>query len=172
MPKPKPPLVRLSDLAPGQSGDFFVLLAEKVRGARRDGKPYFTCRFRDSGRTATFMVWSDGPWYESCEGEWQEGQFYKVRGRYEEHPTYGPQIDVQNLRPIQDSDREDFDPLQFVESSRFDPAKMFAELRGLAETEIADVPLRTLILLLLDRHAEALQRLPATQKHFFPFAGG
>ena len=39
MGKSKPRLVRLHELTPGQSGDFFVLLAEKVRGARRDGKP-------------------------------------------------------------------------------------------------------------------------------------
>jgi 3'-5' exoribonuclease len=171
--KPKPPLVHLCELTPGQSGDFFVLLAEKVRGARRDGKPFYTCRFRDNGRTATFMVWSDGPWFEGCEKDWQEGQFYKIRGAYEEHPTYGPQIDVTNIRPVTAHDQnEGFNPLDFIEHTRFNIDAMFQDLWHLAETQIADVPLRRLVLNLLQRHAPALKKLPATQKHFYPFAGG
>src|SRR5262249_41619948 len=41
-----------------------------------------------------------------------------------------------------------------------------------AEAHIADGPLQRLVLTLLDRHAEALKRLPATLGKFFPFAGG
>jgi len=173
MPKSKPTLVRLCELAPGQAGDFFVLLTEKVRGARRDGKPFFTCRFRDNGRTAAFMVWGDGPWFEACEHEWHEGHFYKIRGVYDEHKVYGPQIDIHNLRPAGDADRADgFNPADFIECSRFDPEAMFAELVNLAETNIADVPLRKLVLTLLERYSEPLKRLPATLRNFHPFHGG
>src|SRR6266496_2338252 len=105
MAKAKPTLLRLCELTPGQSGDFFALLAERARGARKDGKPFFTCRFRDSERTVSFMVWSDGPWFETCEKDWREGQFYKIRGTYDEHKTYGPQIDIQNIRQTTDEDR-------------------------------------------------------------------
>jgi 3'-5' exoribonuclease len=49
---------------------------------------------------------------------------------------------------------------------------MFAELKGLAQTHIADLPLRRLVLTLLERHAEPLKRLPATARHFYPFLGG
>src|SRR5205085_12051926 len=96
-----------------------------------------------------------------------------IRGLYEEHKVYGPQLELANIRPVNDADRTDgFELTQFVESSRFDRAAMFAELRGLAESQIADKPLRRLVLLLLDRHADPLQNLPATQRHFFPFCGG
>jgi 3'-5' exoribonuclease len=173
MARAKPPVVRLSELTPGQSGDFFVLLAERARGATREGKPFYTCRFRDARRTVTFMVWGDGPWYEACERDWREGQFYKLRGTYGEHDRYGPQIDVQNLRPVTEADRADgFEPAEFVEHSRYDPEAMWAELHGLAENQIADEPLRRLVLTLLDRHAAALKRLPATANKFYPFAGG
>jgi 3'-5' exoribonuclease len=169
----KPPLVRLSELEPGQFADFFVLLSERTKGATRDGKPYFSCRFRDNRRTVTYMAWADGPWYEPCEREWRDGQFYKVRGVYGEHERYGPQIDVQNIRPVTEADRTDgFDPSELIESSRFDPAAMLAELAGLAESHIADLPLRRLVTTLLERHAEALKRLPASQGKFYPFAGG
>ena len=49
---------------------------------------------------------------------------------------------------------------------------MFAELKQLATTHLADEPLRRLVLTLLDRHAEPLKRLPATRDRFYPFAGG
>jgi 3'-5' exoribonuclease len=173
MARSKPPPVRLCDLTPGQHADFFALLAERTRGETRDGKPFFSCRFRDARRTATLMVWSDSDWYEACERDWRPGQFFKVRGVYGSHERYGPQIDVQNIRPVQPADEADgFRAADFVAHSRFDPEAMFAELRGLAEARIADVPLRRLVLTLLDRHAEPIKRLPATTRHAYPFAGG
>jgi 3'-5' exoribonuclease len=169
----KPPVVRLSDLAPGQSGDFFALLVKRSKEKTREGKPFYACRFRDVRRTAAYMVWADGRWFAACEGEWQEGRFYKLRADYGEHEKYGPQIDILMIRPVVEADRADgFDPAEFVEHSRFDRQKMFAELRALAETQIGNEPLRRLVLTLLDRHAEALKRLPATLGKFFPFAGG
>jgi 3'-5' exoribonuclease len=171
--KSRPNLCRLSELTPGQYADFFALLAERTRGETRDGKPFYTCRFRDARREVAFMVWADGGWYEVCERDWCEGQFYKIRGVYGEHERYGPQIDIQNIRPIQESDRADgFNPADFVAHTRFDPEAMFAELKGLAESHIADLPLRRLVLTLLERYAGPLKRLPATPRHFFPFVGG
>jgi 3'-5' exoribonuclease len=173
MSKSKPALVRLAELTPGQGGDFFVFLAEKNPGATRDGKPFFTCRFRDSSRVATAMIWSDTPWYPACDKEWQAGGFFKVRGQYQEHPTYGPQIEIQNIRAVNDEDKgAGFDPLDFVERTRFDVEAMFQELWSLAETHIADIPLRRLVLTLLERNSRQLKRIPATTRHFFPFAGG
>ena len=37
--KPKPAIVPLHQLQPGQPADFFALLSEKVRGTTRDGTP-------------------------------------------------------------------------------------------------------------------------------------
>jgi 3'-5' exoribonuclease len=173
MSQSKPAPVPLCELTPGQHADFFALLVEKVKGATRDGKPFYTVRFRDAHRTATFMVWSDAKWFVPCENEWREGQFYKLRATYGEHERYGPQIELENLRPVRDEDRADgFDPAAFVARSRLHPEAAFLELRGLIEDNIADEPLRRLVLTLLDRHAVALQRLPASQGRFYPFVGG
>ncbi len=173
MARSKPPLVRLHELAVGQSGDFFALLVERIRGARKDGKPFYTCRFRDSDRTATFMVWSDGPWFETCETQWQDGQFFKIRGSYDEHKTYGPQIDIQNIRQVIDGDRnEGFSPLDFVERTQFDVEAMFQELWALAETHIEVVPLRRLVMTLLHRHAKQWKQVRGSERHYYPFAGG
>jgi 3'-5' exoribonuclease len=173
MAKSKPPLVRLAALAAGQVGDFFALLAERTRGARRDGKPFYTCRFRDAERSATVMVWADGPWFEACAREWREGQFYKLRALYDEHDVYGPQLELHNLRPVTEADKaEGFDPLAFVERTRGNIDEMYLELCQLAEKNIGDAPLRRLVLTILERTKPQLLRLPATQRHFYPFAGG
>jgi 3'-5' exoribonuclease len=174
MSKAKPTPMPLSELTPGQHADFFALLSEKTCGTTRDNKPYYACRFRDARRTVALMVWQDSPSFEACERDWQVGQFYKLRAVYGEHERYGPQLtELHAIRPVTDADRaEGFDPSQFVEHSRYDAAAMFAELRGLAESNIADEPLRRLVQTLLDRHAEALKRLPATRDRFYPFAGG
>jgi 3'-5' exoribonuclease len=173
MPRAKPQPIRLSEVPAATLADFFALLAEKNKGATRDGKPFYSCRFRDAKRTVTYMAWADGPLYDTCEKEWQAGEFYKIRAVYGEHERYGPQIEIQMIRPVQESDKaEGFDPRDFVEHSRYDPDKMFAELRGLAESHLEDEPLRRLVLTILDRYAGPLQRLPATQNKFYPFRGG
>jgi 3'-5' exoribonuclease len=173
MPQAKPPLVRLADMTPGQAGDFFVLLVEKTRGAKKDGKPFYSCRFRDSGRQVTSMVWGDGAWFEDCEHHWQAGQFYKIRGTYAEHKTYGAQIDIVNIRAVTPEDKaQGFDPFNFVEGTRFDVEAMFKELWDIAEKVIVDVPLRRLVMTVLANHSKQLKQAPATTKHFYPFAGG
>jgi 3'-5' exoribonuclease len=173
MSQSRSPAMRLGDLIPGQTADFFALLSEKVRAARRDGKPYFTCRFRDAGRVVACMIWADGPWFEVCDTRWQQGQFYKLNATYQEHPTYGPQIELHDIRPIADEDSQaGFNPFDFVERTRRDVNAMFDELCLLAETHIADVPLRGLVLSLLKCHETALKQRPATLRHFYPFAGG
>jgi 3'-5' exoribonuclease len=170
MSRSKPNLVRLADMSPGQFDDFFALLAERTRGSRRDGKPFFTCRFRDDGRMVTAMVWADGDWFEACEQTWQQGELYKIRGAYDEHKVYGPQIEIHNIRPANDGDG--LDPRRFVEHSRFDAEAMFAELVALVEAEIADLPLRKLVQTILEQNAVQLKQVRATLRHFHPFAGG
>lgn len=166
-------LARLSDLTPGQKGDFYALLTERTRGTTREGKDYFHCRLRDLRRTVSVMVWSDSEWFTDCEQNWKPGQFYKVRGIYNEHERYGPQVELERIRAVNESDSgHGFDALDFVERSRRPPADLFAELKELVGKEIADEPLRRLVLALLDDHAAAWQRLPATRDRYYPFAGG
>jgi 3'-5' exoribonuclease len=175
MAQPRSILTRLSELAVGQRGDFFALLLDKTRGVTRKGKPYYHCRFRDDRRVVSFVAWgdTDNPWYPACERDWQVGHFYKLRAVYLEHEVHGPQVEIHNIRPVNDADREDgFDPALFVEGSRFNIPEMFKELRTLATKHIEEEPLRKLVLALLDRHATPLQRLPASRDRAYPFLGG
>jgi 3'-5' exoribonuclease len=173
MPREKPPTVRLRDLDQGQFADCFARLVERKPSTTSAGKPYFLCRFRDGERVAAYMVWNDGPHFTECEQNWQVGKVYKLRVNYSEHDKYGPQITVQQIRELNDADKADgFDPLQFVERSRREPDEIFADLRSLVEMEIADEPLRKLVLLILDRNADRVRWLPGSINKYYPFAGG
>jgi 3'-5' exoribonuclease len=169
----KPVLAKLSDLRAGDYVDCFVQLAEKTRKTLPDGKPFFTCRFRDGRRTVGAVpIWGDSPLFEEAQ-EWQAGQFFKVRATFAEHEKYGPQLDIERIRPVQDSDRsEGFTELDFTERSRHNPDEMFAELEALVTSEIADGPLRALVLDVLTANAAALKTLPGSARHYYPFAGG
>jgi 3'-5' exoribonuclease len=170
---PRSPIRKLSELRNHQLADFFALLSERAKGATRDGKPYFNCKFRDARRTVACMIWSDSDWFAACEHDWQPGLFFKLRATFEDHRQYGPRIDLHNIRLVNEQDEADgFNRADLLEHSRFDPAAMFAELRELAVALIGDEALRTLVLALLDRHAEALRALPATTRHYYPFPGG
>jgi 3'-5' exoribonuclease len=173
VPREKPPIVPLSALEIGQIADCFALLVERKPGHTSAGKPFFACRFRDADRTVAYMVWADGPHFEACENHWQPGRCYKLRVCYAEHEKYGPQVAVQQIREVTDDDKADgYDPINFVAKSSRDPDELFAELRSLAETEIADEPLRNLVILILDRNADRLRWLPGSNGKYYPFAGG
>jgi 3'-5' exoribonuclease len=160
-------------LKPGERGTFFALLAERHRSQTREGKAFYTCRFKDARRTATCMVWLDGPHFAACESTWQPGQFFKLHARYEDHERYGPQIDVLKIRLVEPRDEsEGFTPSDFLETSRVDPGQLLSELRKLIQSVIADEPLRRLTENLIDRYADLLPRLPASDRRFYPFAGG
>ncbi|MGC1272423.1 MAG: HD domain-containing protein [Planctomycetaceae bacterium] len=168
----EPRIVKLSDLEPGESGDLFALLAGKERGTTRDGKPYYRLAFRDAARTVTAMVWHDSPYFDECDSGWKKGTFFKLRGRYSE-TSYGPQLDLDRLRPVVDADAADgFDAEDFYTSTRFDAAALFQSLVGLVKEHIGDLPLRTLVLELLTEHETTLVRLPGEAKRHHVVAGG
>lgn len=173
MSRAKPVVRKLHELQNHQLADFFALLSERNKGATRDGKPYFSCKFRDARRTATCMIWGDSERYPECEHDWQPGMFFKVRATFEQHPQYGPRLDLHNIRIVNEQDKSDgFVEADLLEQSRYDPAVMFAELRTLAESSIVDDHLRKLVLSLLDAHADRLKILPASSRHYYPFPGG
>ncbi|MEM7810954.1 MAG: HD domain-containing protein [Planctomycetota bacterium] len=169
---PESPTTRLADLAPGEEGDCFVLLAARDKASTRDGKPFYRTTFKDKRRSVTAMIWADSAYFPACDGEWKPGDFFRVVCRYEE-TKYGPQIELKSLRPVVDGDRaEGFDPLAFTASTRFDPAEMFAELRELVATKIESGPLRALTVEILDEFADDLRSFPAASRNHHAFSGG
>lgn len=162
----------LSEMEPGQFADSFVLLVSKERSTTKDGKPYFRTQFRDNSVTATAMIWSDTIWFEDCESNWSEGEFYKVRARYDES-KYGPQLDIDRIRLANADDEADgFDPGFYFKRSRFSSEEMFQELTEITNTEISDVPLRNLVLNILSEYEEQIKTIAAASKNHHAFTGG
>lgn len=173
MARPAPPVVPLADLKVGVYADTFARLAEKARHETRDGKPFYKCRFADRRRSVEAVVWGDAALFDECDGEWTVNAIYRLRGGLGEHPKYGLQFEIHAIRPANADDAKDgFKEADFYDRSRFEPAETLARLRQLAETELQDAPLKALTLLLLDTHAGALQKLPASFGRFYPFPGG
>ncbi len=166
------PIVKLSELANGEEGDFFALLAEKQTLTTKEGKPYYRVTFRDADREVSFPIWSDSPLADDCQSNWTIGEFYKLRALYRE-TNYGPQLDIRLIRAVEPADKEDgFTPAMCQPSSRFDPEEMLADILSLAEEGIEDEPLRTLVQRILEENRELLLSWPAAVRNHHAFAGG
>jgi 3'-5' exoribonuclease len=165
-------VVPLSELAEGQEADFFALLSEKQELTTRDGKPYFRVSFRDARREVGLPIWADSPLSTMCRNEWAVGEFYKLRAKVQQ-TNFGPQLEIRRIRAIEKSDQKDgFDPLSFLPSSRFDPEQMFAELVAIAKEQIQDEALRRLVLDIFEQHREQLLVWPAARKNHHAWVGG
>lgn len=164
--------VGLSEMSPGQLADFYVVLSERIRRATRDGKPFYSVKFRDRGRTASVPIWDNSPLFEACDRDWKVGDHFKVRAVYQEHDRYGPQIEIQNIRKAVSEDWVDgYDPESFVQATRFDVEDLFAELIEGANG-IGDRSLRELVLRLLHDNEEAVRVFPAASRNHHSYKGG
>lgn len=167
-----PSIVLLSDMVTGEQGDCFLLLASKERSQTRDNKPYYRVTFRDAKRAATAMIWSDVGWFADCESKWAVGEFYKIRCSYSEN-SYGSQIEIDKIRLVESADHQQgFNPDEFYDHTRFDKEEMFQELLQLCETQITEVPLRQLVVALLQSHAELIKRMSAASRNHHSYIGG
>ena len=163
---------KLSDLAPGETGDCFALLSSKKADVTKGGKPFFKCAFRDAAREVAVMVWSDADYFTDCEANWAKGKFYKLRGKYEDG-NFGPQLNLDKIRPVNDADRKaGFREADFYQSTAFDPDQMFRALTALCEENIEDGPLRSVVLKILNDRADAFRRWPAANRNHHAYAGG
>lgn len=164
-------LVALCEMQSGQAGDFFAMLTEKSKRSTRDGKPYYSLRFRDPNRAVNTPVWQDSNYFPLCEAL-QTGQIFKIRAVYTEHEKFGGQIEIQQIRLATDKDRSDgYDPDLFVRKTRFAVEEMFAELTKHAES-IADKGLRALVLHLLKKNERLFRVHPAAGRNHHAYQSG
>lgn len=162
----------LHELKPGEQADFFALLSERSKKATKEGKPYYSVKFRDLARTVSAPVWDNSPLFEYCDKEWQVGQHFKIRAVYQEHSKFGPQIEVQNIRLATPEDWVDgYDPDAFTARTRFDVDDLFGELIGHAQS-LQDAPLRKLVVELLEEHEGQIREHPAASRNHHSYRGG
>ena len=167
-----PDITPLHQLASGELGDFFALLADKQVLATKDGKPYYRVSFCDAKREVSFPIWSDATHAAACRDEWQVGEFYKLRAELRD-TTYGMQLEIQRIRPVEPGDDADgFDPLMCAPRSQFDPEAMFTELMEIAQQVITEEPLLELVTSIYQQHRDELMLLPAAQFNHHAYLSG
>ncbi|VTS03678.1 HD domain-containing protein [Tuwongella immobilis] len=171
--KSHPIRAKLSELQPGQYADCYALLADRTKSMTREGKPFFTCRFRDLNRIVTAMIWEDSDFYSDCEKAWKTGRCYKLRVQFQQHERYGPQIEIEAIREITDQDREEgFQESDIVERSLFNPQELFDELLTINLKENRNLGYQSLVSLVMETYRSRLLLLPGSQRHYYPFIGG
>jgi 3'-5' exoribonuclease len=162
----------LSDLANGQEGEFFALLAAKEENTTKHGKPFFRVTFRDSKREVSFPIWGDAPLAKPCRDDWTVGAFYKLRAAYRD-TEYGPQLDIRRIREVTDDDVADgFDSSMCLPKSRREAQEMFDELRKLVTKNVKDKKVAKLVTSILDDNRDTLLRMPAATHNHHAYAGG
>ncbi len=163
---------RLSQLRPGEQGEFFAQLSGKELLRTRDGRPYYRVSFRDRHREVSFPIWQESPWFAICQRQWEPGQFYKLQAVYRE-TEFGGQLDLQQVRPVGEQDRQQgFDPGQLVPAPPQPPEKIFEQLRDWVQQQIAHPELQQLVLKLLDENRQQLLSLPAASRVHHAYPGG
>lgn len=169
----KLPLVKLHALEVQNPAAFFALLSEKVHRTTREGKPFYTLKFRDRKRAVSTTIWSDSPWFEKCETQWAAGGLYRVQGVLLDTEKYGLSLVIRDIRDVTAADKDDgFNELDFFDCSRFDSQEMFDTLLALVANECEGEPVKLLITNLLHKHAEIIRGLPASNNRYYPFPGG
>jgi 3'-5' exoribonuclease len=128
-------------------------------------------KFRDLTRTASAPIWENAPYFGQCEG-WNVGQVFKIRGAYQEHKQFGPQIDISNIRLASEEDQADgYDPDAFVARTKFDVDELWNELIEHAES-IGDIGIRDVVLHLLRSNEEIIRLQPAASRNHHAYRGG
>ena len=164
-------VIPLSQLTSGQEADLFALLSAKEELTTRDGKPYFKVTFRDRAREVSFPIWNDSTWAVDCRESWRPGGFYKLRAVYRE-TNFGPQLDIKKIRPVR---RRRGRRLRSADVPAAIAVRSPGDVRragDIAQERIAEVPLRGLVLDILDENRDELLRLPAATRNHHAYVGG
>jgi len=126
------------ELSDGAEIDQVLLVKRVERRERRDGQPYLRLGLGDRTGTVRAMVWED---IEAIDELLAEGEPIHVRGRFSQHPDFGPEIKLADLRRPA---AEQVDLSSLRESSPRGVDQMERDLRALLDT-IHDPHLRALL---------------------------
>src|SRR5689334_19994711 len=126
------------ELTDGQEIDQVLLVRERERRARRDGREFLRLVLGDRTGTVTAMVWEDVAERMAC---CDAGACVRVTGRLGVHPRHGAELTVSALRPAEDHEYE-LDDL--LDGPPRDADRMESDLRELVAT-VQDPHLRALL---------------------------
>jgi len=166
-------VIRLEEFEDGQEAECFALLVKKEKGTTKKEEPFVKCYFRDRSVTVEAPLWSDSRFLKVSE-QWVEGLAYRLRARGEQHPKFGMQLRLLDIRPAggPDDEADGYNFHALVERSKFEPGDCLERIRTLIDKYIEDPALRGLVLHILEENAEALEKMPAAQSLHHSMTGG
>jgi 3'-5' exoribonuclease len=126
------------ELTDGQEIDQVLVVRERERRARRDGREFLRLVLGDRTGIVTAMIWED---VAEHAGRCDAGACVRVTGRYGVHPRHGAELTVSALRPAEDHEYA-LDDL--LDGPPRDADRMEADLRELVAT-VQDPHLRALL---------------------------
>jgi 3'-5' exoribonuclease len=134
--------MQVRDLAEGMRVDQVLLVRGVDVRSRRDGSELLKLTLGDrSGAVAGVLTHGIDRAREDC----LVGEPLRVTGRFARHERFGPQIEVESVRPAHHGE---FDPADLIDGPPRSPEQMEADLRELLAT-IQDHHLQRLLSLLL-----------------------
>ncbi len=164
-------IVRLSDLADGQEGEFFAALVKRDASTDKNGNAYYKCQFRDKWSSRSAMIWSSDPLL-SAAANWPLYAGFRLRAKVETS-KFGPQIKIFECREVTPDDSADgYDFLDLVESSKYPAGSCYARIMSFVDKHIRKAPLARLVREILEENAELFQKMPAAQSLHHGFSGG
>jgi 3'-5' exoribonuclease len=159
----------VEDLKPGdEAADVFVLSAARLNQSKNG--PYWLLEFKDATGGISGKIWSP---QSRAYPDLPPGSMVWVRGRVGSWRDR-PDLVVDELRVLDESERQSLDMALFVPASKRNPEEMLRELTELARNTLTHTPWRKFILALLTDAdiASALRTAPAAKSLHHAYAGG
>jgi 3'-5' exoribonuclease len=150
-PAPQPRAIFIRDLTDGQAIEGVFLVSARSLRQRKTGEPFLTLTLRDRTGAMSAVCWDEAkPLSEIA----TLGAVVGVKGRYELHERWGPQLTVQGLVAVQE---DQYTLADLVETAPIEADKMESDLRSLIDT-IQNAALRRLLDELFGDRSETWQR--------------
>lgn len=156
--------MKLEELNVGDSFTGFYVLKNVFLKVTNSGKPYLSCSLADASMMIEAKVWD----YAGPIGPADEGKVAKVQGQMQEFKG-APQIKVDRIRLATENDP--YDLADLVPVAPIDRQAAFLRLRSLVDG-MEDCDYSAVCRVFLDRHGEALQKMPAAKSVHHSFVGG
>jgi 3'-5' exoribonuclease len=156
----------VTDLLSEQNITSFFLVHEKELRNTREGRAYLRLELGDRSGTIEARMWDQ---FENVAKDINRDDFVKVQGRVELYRNR-PQLAVQQVRLAKP---EEIDLADYLPHTTADVEKMFAELRGYAES-ISNPWLKQLVLGMIGdpEIARCYKRAPAAKVMHHAYLGG
>jgi len=116
------------DLSDGQAVDCIFLVKQRELRTRRNGDDYLTLTLGDNTGSVKAVCWEEVEPYQEIA---TLGAALRVRGRFNVHERYGPQLTIDALAPAQP---DQYSLTDLLDGPSMDARQMEQDLRGLIET--------------------------------------